>query len=343
MYNYNNGGYGYPMMQQQSPEQPIFNQLLTTDEVAKLQKSPTVFSTKLTEDEFLRAVCTHKDNNNHIMLEKLTNGKHRCTICQAEFFLVDLNAAKEDIEKTCNDFNDLLQSIKTYYGNAPTALREFYLMVGYIPKITHLWNVAKQYFDKVTGGYGGGLVPNSDQSGFATLSNILGNGAMMGLAPMMAGGYNGGYIQQVPQQGYYAQQPMPQAAYVQTPQQPMMQQANPFQQFQQQQVPQQQQPYPSQVYQPVPPQQPMMQQPMQPMQQPMYGYANYNPNMMVPMQQPMQQNPIGYVEQPNPQRDFTQTVNQAGQPQSQTQTPPMPAPPANPNVVKADVSKKFNG
>lgn len=337
MYNYNNGGYGYPMMQQQPQEPPIFNQLLTTDEVAKLQKSPTVFSTKLTEDEFLRAVCTHKDNQNHIMLEKLNNGKHRCTICQAEFYLVDLNAAKEDIEKTCNDFNDLLQSIKTYYGNAPAALREFYLMVGYIPKITHLWNVAKQYFDKVTGGYGGGLVPNSDQSGFATLSNILGNGAMMGLAPMMGGGYGAGYVQQAPPQGYYAQAPMPQAAYVQTPPPQQMQQANPFQQFQQQP---QQQPYPSQVYQPVPPQQQMYQQQMQ---QPIYGYANYNPNTTMV---PMQQNPIGYVDQSNVPRDFTQTVNQAGQPQSQTQTPPMPVPPqppANPNVVKADVSKKFNG
>ena len=58
---------------------------------------------------------------------------------------------------------------------------------------------------------------------------------------------------------------------------------------------------------------------------------------------PMQQNPIGYVDQSATPRDFTQTVNQAGQPQSQTQTPPMPQPPANPNVVKADVSKKFNG
>lgn len=308
--NYFNPGYGYAIQQAQQ-DTPIFNQLLTADEVAKLQKNPNFFSTKLTEDEYLRAVCTHKDNQGRISLEKLPNGKHRCSICQAEFFLIDLNTAPEDIEQTCNNFYDLLQTIKTYYGNAPAALRDFYLMVGFIPKMKYLWNVARAYFDKATGGQGT-LTANNDQNGFAILNSIFGNGAISGIAPQLMGQtpnqfFNNGYY---PQAGYYGG-PVPQAAMMQTPQ------ANP--QMMQQQYPQQQ----------------MVQPQVMPQQQPMYGYGYNQQYINQPPQQqqmyPQGSNPIGYVEQ-----------NQAGQP-SQTQTPPMPQAPQNPNIKKADVGKKFDG
>ena len=41
--------------------------------------------------------------------------------------------------------------------------------------------------------------------------------------------------------------------------------------------------------------------------------------------------------------DPTISTNQAGQPQSATQQPPMPAPPVNPNIEKAEVNKTFVG
>ena len=313
-----NPGFGYVATQPQEP--PVFNQLLTADEVAKLQKNPNLFSTKLTEDEYLRAVCTHKDMSNRVVLERLPNGKHRCAVCQAEFYLLDLNTSKEEIERVCNDFYDLFQSIKTFYGNAPAALREFYLITEFIPKVKHLWDVAKQYFEKVTGGYGS-LTPNNDQSGFAVLSSIMGNGAIPGMAPTVGPMM---YPQPgFPQAGYYGGNPIPQASVLQTPQ------AVPGQ--------------------PMAPQQPVAGAGYampQPNAQGMYGY---NPATMVTpapsigMQSP---NPIGYVD-PNagaygmPQTP--QAVNQAGQPQSATQPPPMPAaPPANPNI-KADVGKTFEG
>ena len=71
MYN----GYGYA---QAAPAQPpVFNQLLTAEEISKLQKSPQQFSTKLTDDEYLRSLCTHKNQHNQITLEKLPNNKYR--------------------------------------------------------------------------------------------------------------------------------------------------------------------------------------------------------------------------------------------------------------------------
>ena len=313
---YQNGYYGPQQPQQLPPqEQAVFNQLLTADEVAKLKKTPNFSSTKLTEDEYLRALCTHHSNN-EICLERIpSTGKHRCSICGAEFNLITVDSSPETIERTCNDFYDLLQSIKTYYGNAPAALREFYIMVGFIPKIRNLWNIAKQYFNRTVGG---GLQynnPSGDQSGFAVLGNILGNGNMGGI-PVLGGNYMG-----YPQAGYYGGAPVPQAAYMQTPQapppvQPQYVQPQPMQQQQQA------------GYQ-VPPQQ---------YAQPQYGYGY---QQYAPPAPPVATNPIGYVD-PG-QKDFTATapVNQAGQPVSQTQQPPLPNPNVtNPNI-KADVGKKF--
>ena len=301
----------------QNEVQVVFNQLLTADEVAKLKKNPQSFSTKLSEDEYLRAVCTHKGPNNNITLEKLPNGKHRCSICQAEFYLIDLNSSKEEIEAICNNFYDLMQSIKTYYGNAPEALREFYLMVGFLPKIYTLWNVAKTYFDKVTGNYGSNMMGN-DQSGFSILSNIFGGGAMSGIAPGIGMGAPTGYYGYgygappappawgTPNPGmgwgqqnrYYGGAPVPPAAGIQTPVA-----ANPWGQQQQQAAP---------VAPPT-----------------NYGYGmGGTPTPSA--------NPIGFV-------DPTISTNQAGQPQSATQQPPMPAPPVNPNIEKAEVNKTFVG
>jgi hypothetical protein len=325
-YGNNFGGYGNPALgvsygyiYQQPQQPPVFNQLLTADEMAKLQKNPNSFSTKLTEEAYLRAICTHKDHQNYITLEKLPNGKHRCSICQSEFYLVDLNTTKEEIEATCNNIYDLLQSIKTYYGNTPYAMREFYLMIGFIPKIKELWEVAKTYFDKATGGFVNGNAGN-DQSGFAILSNIFGNGAMAGIAPGVGGGYYGGY-----QQPWYGGAPVPQSAPMQTP--GWGTPGNP-------------------MGAPMPPAQapaPGATAPNSTLgQTPMYGY---NPTFAAPAPSvpgaPGIGNPIGYVDN---SQNYAPQTSPAGQPSTQPQ-PPMPAAPTNPNLEqnKAEVGKTFAG
>lgn len=321
---YNGYYYGQPQQPQNPQEQTIFNQLLTADEIAKLKKAPNFSSTKLTEDEYLRALCTHHSDNK-ICLEQLPSGKHRCSICGAEFNLITVDASPDIIERTCNDFYDLLQSIKTYYGNAPAALRDFYIMVGFIPKIRNLWNIAKQYFNRTVGGGYNYDQPGGDQSGFAMLGNILGNANMGGIAPVLGGNYMG-----YPQAGYYGGAPVPQAAYMQTPQAPPP--MYPQQQYVQPQPMQQQQQQAG--YQVMPQQQPTQ------YQQPMYGYGGYPQQQYAPPPAPpVNNNPIGYVDAG--QKDFTQNTTPAGQPVSQTQQPPLPNPNlTNPNL-KADVGKKF--
>lgn len=322
MYN----GYGYA---QAAPAQPpVFNQLLTAEEISKLQKSPQQFSTKLTDDEYLRSLCTHKNQHNQITLEKLPNNKYRCSICGAEFYLIDLNTSKEEIEQVCSNFLDVMQSIKTYYGNVPENLRDFYIMIGFINKIPYLWNVAKTYFEKVTN-QNGMLQPNNDQSGFAMLGNIFGNGAMAGMAnmtgmmPSAAGYYVPANQQAVPMpQAPMGGQPAPGYVY---PQQPQMPNAapgvNPA--------------LAPQMYPQMYPQQPQMQ-----------GYGMNPQNYMAP--QPtvaMPGNPIGYVD-PNA-RDFTNTAQPGPAVDAGTQAAPaMPEAPKNPNIKdanKATVTKQFAG
>nr|DAP19639.1 MAG TPA: zinc-ribbon domain protein [Caudoviricetes sp.] len=320
---YNAGGFNYAPQQNFQP--PVFNQLLNQEEIAKLQKAPAQFSTRLTEDEFLRSVCTHKQNN-QIALEALPNGKHRCPICGTEFFLLDLNTSESDVEQMCANFHDVMESIKTYYGNIPENMREFFMMIGFIKKVPYLWKVARAYFEKVVG-QTGMLQANSDQNGFAMLGNIFGNGAMGGMFGNMGGGMPmggyytqqqmSGYAPQYQQQGYVGQpmQQVPGMGAYQVPQQPMMQPA---------------------MNGPVPVQQPQFAQPA-------YGMGG----MMQPQQpQAMMGNPIGYVDPTANQKDFTQQqpVQQQAQPVQQQPAAPMPEPPKNPNVKdKATVSKNFAG
>lgn len=311
-------GYQYPAYPAQPQQAPvaIFNQLLTADEVARLQKRPSAFSTRLTEDEFLRAVCTHKDMNNHVLLEQLSNGKHRCPICQAEFFVVDVNTSKEEIDQICGNMYDLLQTIKTYYGNAPAVMKDFYMMVGFMLKIPNLWEMAKTYFNKAVGNdFKQSTSP--DQSIFSTLGTIMGPAALTGVVPG-AGGYYSNPV--------YYQPPTVQAMAPQVPmQQPAMAPVPPGYAM----VPQ---PAILQA-----PSQPVQQQPANPdlAANPTYGYsaAQY----AAPAPAPVASNPIGFVEPTQPQ-DFTAS-------RTQQSVPPLPPNPTNPNIQpnKATVGKTFNG
>lgn len=314
------GAYGYGYAQPQQAQQPMpFNQLLTADEMAKLQKSPEGFTTRLTENEYAMSGCTHKNLNNCIILEQRSNGKHFCPVCKAEFHLLDVNTLDSDIQQICYNMYDLLQSIKTYYGNPPQSMRDFYMMSGFILKIPQLWDIAKNYFNKAVGN----TMPMQqigEQSAFTTLSNIVGPAAITGLVPGM-----GGYYQQNQTNPLYYQGQQGQPLYQNMPpQQQMMQQGYMVPQPAVIQTPPAPQPQASMWNQP---------QPIQTPQGPTYGYA-YNNN-----------NPIGYVEQQQPQ-DFT--ASQTQQAPAPPPAPPMPTPPKNPNVQpvnpsKAQVGKTFAG
>lgn len=303
---WNGGGVTYSQNQQPAP---VLNNFLTPEQIAQLQHNPT-FQAKLSTDEFYRSICTHK-NNNTITLEKLPNGKHRCSTCCEEFNLFDLNTSDEAVEQICNNMYDLLQSAKTYFLNAPEDLRNLYMVIGFIKKVPQLWRTAKKIFEQASNATAFGLQQNYDQNSFQILGNLFGGGMMNGM---------------MGQNGYYYNQPTqvpPMAQY----QQPWTGQPGPGPQPMQGQP--QQTPYPgyntsngsTNYVVPAPPPPP----------------GNQNQNMMG--------NPIGYVDQNAskpvniqvPLQNANQQVSITPQPSQIVEQP------TNPNIQRTDPSKTLVG
>ena len=185
MYNFNNG-YGQQFngmtYGNNAPQNPTMSQLLSPEEMSEIQKAPQAFQTKLTRDEYLRALCTHKDQNGNIKLEKLADGRYHCPICNSDFNLIDLNAAKGDIEQICLNMNDLYQSIKTYLPNPTSSMRDIYMMIAFFNKIPQLWGIAKNAFEKITN-VNGVLQPADETNAFQILGNIFNQPGFGGLYP----------------------------------------------------------------------------------------------------------------------------------------------------------------
>ena len=287
-------------------------QFLTPEQIAELQKQPVGFQGRLTREEYLRAICTHKDQHGHFSIDEINDGTGRvkCKICGAEWTLLDLNTTDEEVGRICEEFADLFQSIKTYYGNVPTSLKEIYIIAGLINKIPQLWKVAKNYFEKSSNYYA--LNPQGQQYGdnaIQQLGNIIGG---MGAGfPMFNGMQTGGV------NPYFAANQQP--VYAPQGGAPAMGQFNQPQMVQQ-----------SYGYDP---------------QQPTVATAPQGQTYGLGGVAQMGSNPIGYVEQNQVTPDFTnsvvqqpqqaqtvQNVSMPGPSVANTQTPPMPEAPKNPNL-----------
>lgn len=320
-----NGGTSYPNAQPKQP--PVMKNMINKQQAQMLQQNNDTIDVKLTEKEYYKSICTHKNlDTGAIALTKLPNGKHHCSICGEDFFLLNLNTPDEDILKILSNTNDLFQSIKTYYGDAPETLKDMYIIQGFLAKFLPLWHIAKSYFENATNAGGMGAQQNSDQYAFQALANMFGGGMLGSMIPGMANnGYyapnaNGYYNQPVynPNQGFDPN--MGNAGYAQ---------------------PQPGQPMPQPNYQPAP----------NPGFTANAGYGMPTPNYGAPAA--VNNNPMGYVETPQP--DFTHTsgtvsmpgvnVNANTQPAPAPEMPPIPQPetPKNPNVkdAKTTVNKNF--
>ena len=186
MYHNFNNGYGQNFngmaYGNNAPQNPTMSQLLSPEEMSEIQKAPQAFQTKLTRDEYLRALCTHKDQNGNIKLEKLADGRYHCPICNSDFNLIDLNSAKGDIEQICLNMNDLYQSIKTYLPNPTSSMRDIYMMIAFFNKIPQLWGIAKNAFEKITN-VNGALQSVDENNAFQILGNIFNQPGFGGLYP----------------------------------------------------------------------------------------------------------------------------------------------------------------
>lgn len=342
--------YGNNFQQQQTVQSTAMRQLLNEQQIKELQQAPQQFSTKLTHNEYLRAICTHKDpHTGAFTLQEMNDGRFHCTICGENFRLIDPSTSKEEIDRICTNFNDLFQTIKAYYGDAPDAFKDYYIMCGFIPKTAYLWDIARKYFERIP--IGMNVQDPNNQYGWQLLGNILGGNNMMNsVAPgmgmgnnmMMGGvpGYNNGYPN-----GMYNGAPAyngynPNPGYPQN-QMPPQNPVNPG--------------YPNNSNFAQNPNIPVQPQPQAP--QPNGGYGMPMPNYVgspynnapaygAPPQAAANANPVGYVEQP--QQDFTTTTQKVAMPgpnlnAGTQQNPVMPEPPKNPNIKdpKATVSKQF--
>ena len=159
-------GYGYVQPPRQLDKSQMRN-VISAEEQEKLRKNKQEFSGKLSEEEYLRALCTHKDvRTGNISLNHNDDGSVTCAICGENFRIVDTSEGAitmEDIEATCSNFNDIFQTIKLIYGAIPEDVgRQLYVISGFIKKVPMFYKYAKTWFEQI-GKVGQGFAPfNSD-------------------------------------------------------------------------------------------------------------------------------------------------------------------------------------
>ena len=272
------GQYGY--------EKPKTNltQYLTNEEISKLRhnEATPIFNPKLSNAEFMGAICTHKDPQKQTYsLTDNHDGTVTCNICKKTFHLFDpTTTSKEEVKQIIQNFRDLIDSIKTFADFIPQdSGRNIFAIDGYISRMEAIWEATVHNYNASTGNMTGMQQNTNYLNTQNMMMGLFGNGLFGAPQPYMN-----------PMMGY--QQPAMNPMYSQYPQQPQQQQQ--YQQYQQ----------PNAQFQ-----QPQNQQQWAaPMNNPM----GYQDNMSMMQQQQMMQQPQQPQQQvaptmPNPQQQMQQT------------------------------------
>ena len=154
MYDANNfmtnpaGGYVYNGVQQ--PQQK-FNNVLTPEQIKKLQQKGTEFSLAITEDEMLRGSCNHRNidgTGDSLSFDPVTQEAY-CTICGYKFRPVDASITPEEIQEDVNKIVDVLQTIKIMFVDLPpAAAMEFFPIIPLLEKVPKLFELAVKNMNK---------------------------------------------------------------------------------------------------------------------------------------------------------------------------------------------------
>lgn len=306
----NPNGYYAPQQPQQPPQVIPTANLLTPEEQKELQHNPVSFQPKLIRDEYLRCLCTHRNEYGIYKIEELPAddvqndgfGQHcRCSICGAEFHIVPTDIDFNYVVNSIDRVKDIFQTAKLYLTDPPKEFRDFYMVIGFLEKLKEFWPIAKKTADKLFEQFGNSAVSNEDMYGLNILGSIFGGNGMAATIP-----------------GFSPYAPNP---YYQAIQNPQM----------------------------IPPhQQPAMGQ-FNTTQSGIAVPNNQFAATSQPNYGPAPSNPIGYVDntpdftqQMRPQQQTaTQTVAMPGPAANAgaQQTPAMPAAPQNPNLQTADQQK----
>lgn len=189
---YNQNPYYGAFVQVQPQADIPWTQPLNKEEAATLKKKDPGFVLKSTEDEILKAKCTHRDPNlRKPTLVQTGERTYKCLQCGEEFNIVD--APEEEIEKYVSTIIDILQTTKMMYVNMPPqAVTAYFNMIPFLEKLPRLYKIAQDVFKRATGANTLQTYGNATGDVFAQLANSVGAGF---------GGYP--YYQQQPQQTMY--------------------------------------------------------------------------------------------------------------------------------------------
>lgn len=213
------GAMNNPMQPMQQPVMEMDNQL-NDEQIARLRQmgnQPTSYFFKApTEDENLRANCTHKYKG-QITAHPIGDGRFKCDICGEEFTLIDPEDTQA-VKVACEKVNDVVQSIKTFYGQKTPELAGVYPVINIIKQLPHMFKVAGNYM-KTALPQGNEFYQSNYYTPSSTYMNLT---AGAGIPGIDNGGYGynmGGY----PQQPYGYNQGFQQPAPVMNPQMPQQQ------------------------------------------------------------------------------------------------------------------------
>lgn len=199
-------GFGFPTPQPQmmyngiAPQQmPKRNNVLTDEEIKKLQSNRAQFTLTITEDEHLRAICNHRaaDGMGDALdqdPEDPTGVGVVCRICGQKFTPIMTDSPQEYVQQITTDFINLLQTIKIMFVDLPVdAGRQFFDIIPMASKTPELFNLAAKNLAKYDNynvyGYQG-----ASTSAMGLLNNFMN---MMGSGNGF--GYQGQPVYQQPQ------------------------------------------------------------------------------------------------------------------------------------------------
>ena len=140
------GAYQQPGMQYNPRPQAKMTQTLTAEQIKKLKGSSGTFDLHISQTDMWRAICTHKENGNIVLVEDATDGTVTCPICGEKFVLSYLE--DKDVKQATDLTIDILQSIKTMYLDIPEEMaNQYFQMIPLIKKLPELYKLARNNFN----------------------------------------------------------------------------------------------------------------------------------------------------------------------------------------------------
>lgn len=180
------GGYNYQGFQGQPQATQKFNNVLTPEQIKRLQQNTEQFQIGLTEEEMLRAVCNHRSADgmsDSLVFDKMT-GIARCTICGYEFRPADSGESIDNIKDAVERVIDYIQTVKIMYYDFPaSAAQEYFPIIPLLMKLPKLFEFAAKNMSK------------HEAYGWSYNSNNMGAVQMLNNLNSMFGGMNMGYQQ----------------------------------------------------------------------------------------------------------------------------------------------------